>query len=267
MGGLAAAGDLVLPTHGAVGLLTRAGRARSRSRPVLLATGFAHPAELRQLRRAGRPRAACVPASRGSAPVTRPAVSVVMPFAGSRADAARALAALLGRCDAGPGDELILADNSGDRARARRASQVVLAAAEHSPSHARNVGAEHASRGTGSCSSTPTVCAEPGLIDALLRRRRSTPTSARSPARWSPRPTAPSLAARYGATRSFLGQSAHLAHPYMPRAVAANLLVRRAAFEQVGRLLRGGAGRRGHRLQLAPAARRLARWRRVHGRG
>jgi O-antigen/teichoic acid export membrane protein len=49
MGGLAAAGDLVLPTHGAVGLLTRLVVALAIPL-VLLATGFLHPAELRQLR-------------------------------------------------------------------------------------------------------------------------------------------------------------------------------------------------------------------------
>jgi O-antigen/teichoic acid export membrane protein len=49
MGGLAAAGDLLLPTQGAVGLLTRALVAAAIP-PVLLATGFAHGAELRQAR-------------------------------------------------------------------------------------------------------------------------------------------------------------------------------------------------------------------------
>jgi O-antigen/teichoic acid export membrane protein len=49
MGGLAVAGDLLLPTHGAVGLLTRALVAAAIP-PVLLATGFAHAAELRQAR-------------------------------------------------------------------------------------------------------------------------------------------------------------------------------------------------------------------------
>ena len=44
--------------------------------------------------------------------MTRPAVSVVMPFAGSRAEAEGALAALHG-LDARPDDELILADNAG----------------------------------------------------------------------------------------------------------------------------------------------------------
>ncbi|HEY3727835.1 MAG TPA: lipopolysaccharide biosynthesis protein [Solirubrobacteraceae bacterium] len=49
MGGMAAVGDLVLPTHGVVGLLTRALVAAAIP-PVLLATGFAHGAELRQAR-------------------------------------------------------------------------------------------------------------------------------------------------------------------------------------------------------------------------
>jgi len=49
MGGLAAAGDLVLPTHGFVGLLTRLLVALAIP-AALLATGFAHPAELSQLR-------------------------------------------------------------------------------------------------------------------------------------------------------------------------------------------------------------------------
>ena len=49
MGGLTAAGDLVLPTHGAVGLLTRL--AVFAAIPlVLFVTGFAHRAELRQAR-------------------------------------------------------------------------------------------------------------------------------------------------------------------------------------------------------------------------
>jgi hypothetical protein len=52
-------------------------------------------------------------------------------------------------------------------------------------------------------------------------------------------PDAGTLAERYGAERSFLSQEAHLAHPYRPRAVAANLIVRRAAFEAVGGFYEG----------------------------
>jgi hypothetical protein len=54
-----------------------------------------------------------------------------------------------------------------------------------------------------------------------------------------PAPEGHTVAARYGAARSFLSQEAHLAHRYLPRAVAANLLVRRAAFEQVGGFYEG----------------------------
>jgi O-antigen/teichoic acid export membrane protein len=49
MGGLAAAGDLLLPTHGAVGFLTRAAVAAAIP-VVLVGTGFAHGAEVRQVR-------------------------------------------------------------------------------------------------------------------------------------------------------------------------------------------------------------------------
>jgi O-antigen/teichoic acid export membrane protein len=49
MGGLAAAGELLLPTSGIVGFLTRA-LVFAAIVPALLATGFAHPAELRQAR-------------------------------------------------------------------------------------------------------------------------------------------------------------------------------------------------------------------------
>jgi uncharacterized membrane protein len=49
MGAVAVAGDLLLPTHGFVGFITRL--AALCAIPVLLAaTGFAHPEELRQLR-------------------------------------------------------------------------------------------------------------------------------------------------------------------------------------------------------------------------
>ncbi len=45
MGGAAAAGDLLLPTHGAVGFLTRLA-AFAAIPPVLWLIGFAHPQEV-----------------------------------------------------------------------------------------------------------------------------------------------------------------------------------------------------------------------------
>ena len=47
-------------------------------------------------------------------------------------------------------------------------------------------------------------------------------------------PDTRTLAARYGTARNFLGQRSHVNNPLRPRASSANLLVRRAAFEQVG---------------------------------
>ena len=80
----------------------------------------------------------------GAAVVIRPAVSVVMPFAGPRAAAMAAQAALAAlRVQAG--DELILADNSGSAPRSP-AITVILATGEQSPSRARNAGARHAHR-------------------------------------------------------------------------------------------------------------------------
>jgi O-antigen/teichoic acid export membrane protein len=49
MGGAAVAGDLLLPTHGGVGFITRAA-VFAAIPPALLATGFAHPQELSRLR-------------------------------------------------------------------------------------------------------------------------------------------------------------------------------------------------------------------------
>src|ERR1019366_7977325 len=76
----------------------------------------------------------------------------------------------------------------------------------------------------------------------------------------------------YGAARSFLGQAAHLAHPYLPRAAAANLLVRRRAFELVGGFYEGVRAaedtdfswrlqRSGWRLEARPQARVRHRYR------
>ena len=130
------------------------------------------------------------------------------PAPGQRGDAVRraraptpraALDALL-ELDAGPDDELILADNSGV-APERDGVLVVLAVSERSPSHARNVGAEHATRDwvlflDADC------CAAPGLIEryfaqpvAARRRRagrrggRRRPTGHRSPPATAPRAT------------------------------------------------------------------------------
>jgi GT2 family glycosyltransferase len=179
--------------------------------------------------------------------MTRPAVSVVMPFAGSRAEAETALGALRA-LSVGAEDELILADNSGvapggDEAAPPAGARVAVVAAtgEQSPSHARNAGAARAGR--------PWIlfldadCLAPAdLIDRFFAEGVADDVGALAGAvvpavRPGSRP--PGLAVRYGAAKSFLDQDAHLAHPFMPRAVAANLLVRREAFEAVGGFYEG----------------------------
>jgi hypothetical protein len=185
-----------------------------------------------------------------------------MPFAGSPAAAQRALEALL-ELDAGPGDELILSDNSGV-APEHDGVLVVLAGGERSPSHARNVGAEHAT-GDWVLFLDADCRAEPSLIESYFAAPIDPDVGALA-GEVVPTPDGVTFAARYGAARSFLGQSAHLAHPYMPRAVAANLLVRRRAFEQVGGFYEGVRAaedtdfswrlqRAGWRLEARPRAR------------
>ncbi len=193
--------------------------------------------------------------------MSRPAVSVVMPFAGDLA-AARAALQTLSELQIGPSDELIVADNSGVLGTVD-GIRVVRAAAEHSPAHARNVGAEHAQ-----CDwilFLDADCRAPGrLIDAYFRRPIEAGVGAVA-GEVAPVGDGDTLAARYGAARSFLGQAAHLAHPYLPRAAAANLLVRRVAFEQLGGFYEGVRAaedtdfswrlqRAGWRLELRPEA-------------
>jgi O-antigen/teichoic acid export membrane protein len=68
MGGLATAGDLLLPTHGAIGLLLRV-VVLAAVGPALYVTGFVHEAELRQARRLlGRLRRSVAPPPEAGTP-------------------------------------------------------------------------------------------------------------------------------------------------------------------------------------------------------
>jgi glycosyltransferase involved in cell wall biosynthesis len=165
-------------------------------------------------------------------------VSVVIPFAGD-ARAARSTIGALSALVIGPGDELILADNSGVLAADAAAIRIIRAAGERSPAHARNVGAAQAG-GEWILFLDADVVAPPDLIDAFFSAPVAGDVGALA-GEVVPVPPAArtSLAERYAAARNFLGQQAHLAHPYLPRAAAANLLVRRAAFEQLGGFVEG----------------------------
>jgi hypothetical protein len=171
----------------------------------------------------------------GGAPPARPPISVVMPFAGDARSAQAAVDALL-VLDLRPGDELILADNSGT-AVARGGVAVLRATGERSPAHARNAGASRA-HGEWILFLDADCHAPRGLLDAYFATPVADDVGALA-GEVVPLPGGDTLASRYGSARSFLSQQTHLNHPYRPRAVAANLLVRRAAFEQIGGFYEG----------------------------
>jgi GT2 family glycosyltransferase len=137
-----------------------------------------------------------------------------------------------------PGDELILADNSATIPPIAAPPTVVPAPGERSPAHARNAGA--------ACTSgewilfldadtrPPTDLLEryfeaavPEQVGVLAGEIQAAPPGDRS------------IASRYAAERNFLSARAHLSHRYRPRAAAANLMVRRVAWDAAGGFLEG----------------------------
>ena len=179
------------------------------------------------------------PLERGSltgtlAPAQREAVAVVVPFAGD-ATAAHRLAARLAAIERGPGDELILVDNSRDGAASAVAQEevrVVRAAAEWSSYHARNSGARTASAPwllfiDDDCEPGP------GLLDAYFVPPPADRCGAVVGAIRSP-PEPGNLVEAHAEAAEILLQSRGMTHPLMPYGVTANLLVRRAAWEALG---------------------------------
>ncbi len=171
------------------------------------------------------------------------------------------MATLLG-LEISAGDELILVDNAGTIAGTDPV-RVVRATAERSPAHARNTGAK-AARGEWILFLDADCTPLPGLLEAYFAAPVDPDVGAMA-GEVVPAPDPTTLAARYATERSFLGQQAHVSHPYLPRAAAANLMVRRAAFEQVGGFLEGVRAaedtdfswrlqRAGWRLELRSAA-------------
>ena len=168
--------------------------------------------------------------------MTRPSVSVVMPFAGGGAAADAAIAVLQQHVTA-PDDELILADNSGSARAPATGVAVVRAAGEQSPAHARNAGAA-AARGEWLLFLDADCEAPADLLERYFVPEPGAEVGALA-GEIVPAPDADTLAARYATARNFLSARAHFAHPYLPRAAAANLLVRRAAFEALSGFVEG----------------------------
>ena len=174
--------------------------------------------------------------------MNRPEVTVVMPFEGDEDAAQAAIDALL-TLELRRGDELILVDNSGAAvagqavAGSRDGVAVIQATGERSPAHARNVGAARAHSEW--ILFLDADCRAPaGLLDAYFAVPVAADVGALA-GEVVPMPGGETLASRYGSSRSFLSQQTHMNHPYRPRAVAANLLVRRAAFDQIGGFYEG----------------------------
>jgi len=165
----------------------------------------------------------------------RPAVSVVVPFLGGH-QAAASLAATLETLEIRPGDELIVADNTvrGAFAEAVRSDRidVVRSTGQHSSYRSRNVGASHA-RNAWFLFVDADCRPHPELIDRYFGKPIGERTGAVS-GPVLPLPKGDGAMVRYESSRSANKQAPHMSNPYKPFGVTANLLVRRAAWEDVG---------------------------------
>ena len=185
----------------------------------------------------------------------------MVPFAGDIAEALMALA-LLRSLQTQPGDQLILVDNCGVVPQAKDLT-VIRATGEQSPAHARNAGARQAI-GDWILFLDADTRPPADLLDVYFHQPVDPEVGALA-GEIVGIGSSRTLAARYGASRNFLSQSAHMAHPFRPRAAAANLLVRRLAFEAAGGFAEGVAAAEdtdfcwrlqdlGWRLELRPDA-------------
>src|SRR4051794_37474822 len=170
----------------------------------------------------------------------RPAVSVVVPFAGDSEAAARAVEALA-RLRLRDGDEVVLADNSfgsaGGWGSLPAGFRVVEAGEQRSSYHARNVGAAAAANEwvlftDGDCQP------DPGLLDAYFADSIGSRVGALA-GTIDIGPAPPTLAARWAAARENVDQDRHLRLGFGPAAASGNLLVRRSAWSDVGGFAEG----------------------------
>jgi mycofactocin glycosyltransferase len=169
----------------------------------------------------------------------RPTISVVVPFRGDRAGAARTLAALR-RLSLRDGDEVRVADNTRDGALAALAPdgvEVVRATAERSSYHARNAGARGAS-GEWLLFIDADCVPAAELLDAYLAEPIPAEVGVLG-GEIVPDPSQRRFLARYARSRGFLSQTEGLHGKAGSAAATANLLVRREAFGEVGGFAEG----------------------------
>ncbi len=159
-------------------------------------------------------------------------MSVVVPFAGTPDDAARVNAQLLG-LTAGPGDELIVADNSPQPAAGASGNvRVVRADRLASSYYARNTGAAAAKNEW--LLFVDSDCLLPAtLLDDYVAAAPAQRTGLVAGG-IDGEPTQTSLIARYHRSRGHLAAEAPLELGPSPAAGTANALVRRGAWEELG---------------------------------
>lgn len=167
----------------------------------------------------------------------RPPVSVIVPFHGSAEEARQVIGSLAG-IEVAPGDELILVDNTPQQAAtAAEAVRVVPATAQQSSYHARNVGAE-AARNPWLLFLDSDCRPVADIIDRYFTDPPAEGTGLVS-GEVLPASSQDGLVPRYARSRRHLSQADAMRHPHMPLGVTANLLVRKAAWEDVGGFLEG----------------------------
>ncbi len=175
-----------------------------------------------------------------AAPGRRPAVSVVVPFAGDAEAAARTVSALA-RLRLADGDEVVLADNSFGHAGGwdglPERFHVVEAADQPSSYYARNLGAEAAVNPW--LLFTDADCQpDPGLLDAYFRAAVGSRVGALA-GTIDIGAAPPTLAARWAAARGNVDQDRSLRLGFGAAAATGNLLVRRSAWADVGGFAEG----------------------------
>jgi GT2 family glycosyltransferase len=166
--------------------------------------------------------------------VSRPSVSVVVPFGGGPIDTLRAALRRLNP----QSDEVIVADNSGGGAAGLAdVAQVVPARGERSSYHARNAGAAGSS-GEWILFIDADCTPAPELLDAYFGEPIPDGVGAIA-GEITGDPDQGSLAARYARDRKVLSQTDGLYGRGRTVAATGNLLVRRVAFEELGGFVEG----------------------------
>jgi colanic acid/amylovoran biosynthesis glycosyltransferase len=170
----------------------------------------------------------------------RPSVSLVVPFRDS-AEQLDELLAALAAVRLAPADEVVIADNTPTGVTASRGLtppwRAVPASCEASTARARNAGAG-AAAGDWLLFVDADCRPDPGVVDAYLAEPLGAECGIVAGAVRAD-PSQRSIAATWARTRGLLDERHSLADPFLPYPVMANVLVRRAAWRELGGFLEG----------------------------